>query len=109
MKLPHDVEAALRSFVEETRRRYGDRVREIRLFGSWARGTGRPRSDVDVFVVLEGATGAERLDLIDLGARLYASTGVDLAPLVWPPERYAQWLAHERRLALDIQREGVPV
>lgn len=38
---------------------YGDRLIELRLFGSRARGESRPDSDYDVLVVLRGQVNAE--------------------------------------------------
>ena len=32
---------------------YGDRLRQVLLFGSWARGDAHPESDIDLLVVLD--------------------------------------------------------
>ena len=105
--LPAPVRSALDEFCRTTRTRYGDRILELRLYGSWARGDPHEYSDVDVLVLLDGATPAEVRDLVELGVEIFGRTGVDIAPLVWTPEKHATWRAHERRLVLDIEREGI--
>jgi predicted nucleotidyltransferase len=47
------MEEALRDFVERVTARLPGRVESITLYGSWARGTARPDSDVDVLVVVD--------------------------------------------------------
>jgi predicted nucleotidyltransferase len=42
---------ALDEFVKRASEAYGDRIRGITLFGSVARGTARPDSDIDLLVV----------------------------------------------------------
>lgn len=37
----------------DVRELYGDRLREVLLFGSWARGDAHPESDVDLLIVLD--------------------------------------------------------
>jgi predicted nucleotidyltransferase len=49
---------AVREFVTGVTVRFPQRVRSIHLYGSWARGTARPDSDIDVFVVVDRRDGA---------------------------------------------------
>lgn len=51
-------------FAEELRRRFGDAVRDVRLFGSFARGEAHEDSDVDVAVVLERARTYVESDIV---------------------------------------------
>lgn len=50
---PFDPEAAARSVASDLRRIYGERLRRVVLFGSWARADAHPDSDVDLAVVLD--------------------------------------------------------
>jgi len=45
--------------VDELVKALGDRVVAVALFGSWARGEGSDRSDVDFFVVVRGLEGPD--------------------------------------------------
>ena len=47
---PHDI---ARDVARDLRRMYGDRLRAVLLFGSWARGDAHPESDIDLLVVLD--------------------------------------------------------
>lgn len=97
------------AFRAELERRFGGRVRAVTLFGSRARGDAEPDSDVDVLVVIDGLTEDERGAAVDLAfdVRRAEGGGPLLSPLVWSE---AQWLARlhaERRIAIDIARDGI--
>jgi Uncharacterised protein family (UPF0158)/Nucleotidyltransferase domain len=47
---PHRI---ARDVARELKRLYGDRLRSVLLFGSWARGDAHPESDIDLLVVLD--------------------------------------------------------
>ena len=48
-----DNDSPLRSFKAELRERLGDRLRQLVLFGSRARGEFRPDSDYDMLVIVD--------------------------------------------------------
>ena len=50
---PFDPHQIARDVAEDLRRVYGDRLHNVVLFGSWARGDAHPESDIDLLVVLE--------------------------------------------------------
>jgi hypothetical protein len=47
---PHEIACDV---ARDLRRLYGERLRSVLLFGSWARGDAHPESDIDVLVVLD--------------------------------------------------------
>ena len=47
---PHEI---AREVARDLRGMYGDRLRTVLLFGSWARGDAHPESDIDMLVVLD--------------------------------------------------------
>lgn len=51
------LEAALGDLKNRLVRRFGRRFRELRLFGSVARGEARPESDVDLLILLDAVRG----------------------------------------------------
>ena len=66
-----DPDEGLRIAREAARRlasAYGDRLREVVLFGSWTRGEAHEESDVDLLVVLDAvvARARERDRLVDV-------------------------------------------
>ncbi len=109
-RLPVLVERTLRRFVEELQRRFGERISDIRLFGSYARAEAHEESDVDVLVLLEGSTRADELSISDLAADLvWQLEGVVVSPLVMSPAEFEAWRASERRTPLEIARESLPL
>jgi predicted nucleotidyltransferase len=101
--------AALFCFAERIRARFGDRLRELAVFGSRARGDATETSDIDVLVVIEGADDADREAISDEATELKRSSGeyVPLAPLVLSARAREQLAAGGRRLARDVEREGI--
>jgi len=80
-RLPPDLTAvvtALRKGLEEL---YGDRFRDLLLYGSYARGDQREGSDVDLLVLLDGPvdTGREILRLESIVWPLSLDHGVVLS------------------------------
>jgi len=93
-------------FAAEVRRRFGDRVGAIRLFGSAARGDWTGESDIDVLVVVRDAAIGDEVSL--LAFRLGVMTaGILLKPLMLTQGQFDELLARERRIVLDIEREGI--
>jgi predicted nucleotidyltransferase len=106
--LPQSVAKALDAYRTSLRTAFGDRLKEVRLFGSYARGEARPESDVDVFVAIEGLTHRERDVAFDLAYEIeLRGEWVGLSPLVYSTEQANELRARERRLLCDIDREGV--
>jgi type I restriction enzyme S subunit len=103
-------EDALR-LVREFRNRlaevYGERLKGVYLYGSYARGDAREDSDIDVAVVLEGPVNpyreSERTSEIAGGLSLRESCL--LAPFFLTEEEYR---AGPHSVSRDIVREGVP-
>jgi predicted nucleotidyltransferase len=70
--VPPDIEATLQAYARLLRERFAERLRDLRLFGSRARGDADADSDVDVMVVVHELTDGERAGAIDLGVRSVA-------------------------------------
>ncbi len=90
-------------------RRFGADLLAVRLFGSFARGDADEESDVDVFVLLREAGWPERRAVLDIAGDLFAETGLLVSPTVFDAARYEAWRRQERPLAMDIEREGIPL
>ena len=105
--LTPSVRHALSTFAEQLAARFGERVRTLTLFGSYARGEAREDSDVDVLVVIDGLEGAERRVVLDLAGDIFAQTDLLLSPTVYDAETWQLHTAQERPLAASIAREGV--
>jgi predicted nucleotidyltransferase len=106
------VVAALSRFRAALAGRFGSRLREVVLFGSHARGAAHEESDVDVLVVIDDLTEAERRDVIGMSYDAEDKEGdgwVGLSPLPVSTAHAAEQRARARLLFRDIEGEGVRV
>jgi predicted nucleotidyltransferase len=102
---PHEV---ARAVAAELRQLYGERLREVILFGSWARGDAHPESDIDLLVVLDRVESSweerKRMDDILWRHSLENDTVVVAIPVA--EERFRR--AGEPVL-INARREGVAI
>lgn len=103
------VRTVVAHFAQEPRKRSGDAVRDVRLFGSFAQGRAHEDSDVDVSVVLDHADFDTRRKVIDLATDVgLLAHDVLLSPTIFDRETYERWRAQVRPLVKDIERDGIP-
>lgn len=87
----------------------GERLRGIRLFGSKARGDFDPESDLDIAILIEGLDRETKRRIINIVADVELSFLVVVSLLVLSWEDFQSLRARERRIALDIEHEGIPL
>lgn len=105
--------SALESFLAAVRSHYGDRLHDVVLFGSRARGDNRPDSDVDLAIILKDGDWSfwpEQTRLIDMSFNAFMEAGLDIQ--AWPIAESA-WETpdqhHNPRLIRAARRDGKPV
>jgi predicted nucleotidyltransferase len=101
--------AAVDELVAGARAILGDEIRDVRLFGSRARGEGTADSDVDVALVVTAEGRRRRREVQDLAFDIGLRRGIALAPLVVDEAVLAEMRERELRFALDLEREGIPL
>lgn len=79
------------------------------LFGSRARGDYEPESDIDLAIVVRQLTRETKNRILDIIADLEMKHLVPLSALVISEETLDSLKKKERRLALDIEAEGIPL
>jgi uncharacterized protein len=106
------MDAKLRTILAELRRRfealYGERLVQMVLFGSRARGNAKPDSDVDVLIVLRGPVnpGEEITRTGELTASLCLQYDIVISRIFMSVEQFS---SEQSPLLLNVRREGVPV
>ncbi len=99
--LSADVRDALRDRFREA---FGERLHQLVLYGSYARGDATPESDVDVLVVLDGETdSADRERAHEVMHPFRDEYGLDLSPLVASRERFE---TYNQPLYRNVREEG---
>ena len=82
-------------------------VEKAVLYGSRARGDAEPDSDVDVAIVVRDATADTRDRIYREVADVELETLVPLSTVVFSADDFHRLLEGERRIALDIEHEGI--
>jgi predicted nucleotidyltransferase len=100
---------ALDRLKERLERELGPALKKLALFGSRARGDAEEDSDIDVAVVVDGMNAVERDRIFRIISEVELESLVTLSTLVLSLDEYSRLLRRERRLALDIEREGIPL
>jgi predicted nucleotidyltransferase len=103
-----EIERILKEFKKKIQTLYGNRLKTILLYGSWARGEAGENSDIDVVVVLKGdvAPGREIDRMIDTitEMNLKYNTLISIYPV-----SEKMYSAVKSPLLLNIRREGVAI
>ncbi len=100
------VKTIVSEFRQQLHQLYGDRLEQVILFGSQARGDAVEGSDIDVMIVLKGEVnvGDEISRTSQLCSDLSLAYDVALSRIFTSAERFA----YERNpLFVNVQREGV--
>jgi predicted nucleotidyltransferase len=102
--LTDEERQAVEAFVTELHQQYPDRVQDVILFGSKARGDSHPDSDIDILVLVDDDDWRFSHAISRLAARISLNYDVLLGPRVI---RQARW----RRSLLypTISSEGIPL
>lgn len=104
-----ELQSILAEATEALRSALGDELRLIVLYGSYARGTAAPDSDVDLLVVLRSPMPAleETVSRITYDVMWRHDFRFLLAVMVLAEEEYRQMVAKGYSFARNVQREGI--
>lgn len=107
--MPTILYSLLKQYVEEVRKIYGERLRSVILYGSYARGDFRPDSDIDIMILI---------DLTDMEIKKYRKQlswatydfneehDTDIKPIAKSDAHFKKWL-DVYPFYTNVQREGV--
>jgi len=101
------IKEVLEEFKKEIEKLYGDRLKEIILYGSYARGDATEDSDIDLLIVLEGkVTPGKEIDrMIDIITEINLKYGVLISVYPVSEEDYKKV---NSPLLINVRREGIP-
>ncbi len=109
IRLPIKERRALLYFKKEIAKQLGGRVKEIKLFGSKARGNWRKDSDIDILIILENSADKESAkDLIyDAVLAICEKYGVYLSVKVFKKLEFEYYASIPTLFARNVLRESV--
>jgi len=101
-----EIKTVLKEFRKEAERLYGSRLKNIILYGSFARGNATQDSDIDLAIVLEGDVkpGREIDRLIDIITEINLNYGVLIS--IYPVSE-KDYKSLNSPLLLNIRKEGI--
>lgn len=102
------VRRVLREFRERLGTLYGPRLRNVVLFGSYAREDAEEGSDIDLLVVLDDFDDAEaeHARVSPIAAQVSLEHDVLISCMVYRESEYHRW---NTPLLLNVRKEGVLV
>jgi len=107
------VEDQRRTQIEELKQALGELLGpgkfEMILFGSRARGDYSDESDIDVAIIVQHLTRAMKMLILEKVAEVELQHLLPISILILSREEFEHLKNRERRIALDIEREGIPL
>lgn len=85
----------------------GNCIVKIVLYGSKARGDYDSKSDIDIAIIVRGLTRELKNRILDAIADLEVKYLMPISALVISEEDFEFLKKRERRIALDIEKEGI--
>lgn len=93
--MPHRLDEILKKYVDKVHELYGNRLKTMILYGSYARGDFREDSDIDIMILVD----LEEQDIKDMGRLLSDITfecnfenDLMIMPIVKNLEHFNRWL-----------------
>jgi len=109
MALTFEEEKIVKELKQNLNELLGASLTGLFLFGSKARGDDDSRSDIDIAIIVRGLTRELKNDILTKVAEIEFQYLICLSTIVLSEEEFARLKKRERRLALDIEKEGVPI
>lgn len=100
---------AVSLFIQKLEAVFEKRLVLSKLYGSAVRGERWEESDIDILVLVDGLTWEEKRQVWDEATNVNIEWDTLLSPLAMTPEEFQELRNRERRIALDIDREGIEI
>ncbi len=102
-----NIKPILEEFKTALKKLYGKKLKNIILYGSWARGMAKEHSDIDLVVILEGMVrpGKEIDRMIDIITDLQLKYNALIS--VYPVSE-KKYMTVKSPILLNVRREGIP-
>ena len=109
--IPNDVEQIIEEFTIKTKKILGNHLKQIILYGSYARGDFNENSDIDIMILID--TKDRELEnyyekIIELAYNIESKNNfkIHLSPLVKNIDKFNYWL-DTIPFYMNVEKEGV--
>ena len=105
--LSYDEISVLMELKDSLNNFLGDRLVRLVIFGSRARGDYDAESDIDVAIIIRGLTRELKNQVLDMVTEIELKYLMPISTLILSENNFESLKKLERRIALDIEREGI--
>lgn len=88
MRLLKKEQLALDEFKYKIKKKLGEQLVKIILFGSKARGEARPDSDIDVLIIIKRESEKVRDNIVDIKMNINLKYNLFVSPVVYSKKEY---------------------
>jgi predicted nucleotidyltransferase len=106
-RLTKEQKAAIFAYLRLLREKYRDKIEQVVLFGSVARGEFDEESDVDIMIVLKNGSRRLRDEISMASFDLILRNNVILSPMVMDRKTYEWHKKYRDPLYNSIKRDGI--
>lgn len=100
---------AIELFSKNIKEKLSPNIKDVRLFGSVARGTDTPESDIDILVLVEKDDRDISDAIMDIVVDINLEYDVVIIPIIITGSHYANPLFRETAFFHNLEFEGVPL
>ena len=104
-----DEKTVLTELKDSLKQVAGDRTVRLILYGSRARGDYDKESDIDLAIIVQGLTRELKNRMLDKVTDLELKHLMPLSAIIFSEDEFNRLKERERRIALDIEGEGIPL
>ncbi len=107
--MSQNLQDLLKKYVEDVHRIYGDRLRTVILYGSYARGDFNVASDIDIMILVDLSDEEIKIkgrSLSDVTFDYNFDNDLEIMPIVKNQEHFNKWL-RAYPFYNNIKREGI--
>ena len=93
--MPKAMYNLIGQYIEEIKKIYGSHVRQIILYGSYARGDYNNNSDIDIMILVElPETEIKKIenDIYDVAFEIEINTGINISPVIKNRAQFEYWV-----------------
>ncbi|GAB6173681.1 nucleotidyltransferase domain-containing protein [Paradesulfitobacterium aromaticivorans] len=100
---------AIEEFSRTIKRKLASNIKDVRLFGSVARGNGTPESDIDILVLVEKEDKLTDDTIMDSAVDVNLNYDVVISPIIMTVSHYTNQLFKETAFYYALEQEGVSI